>query len=77
MGRQEWPDGCITFAVNLVRPVQQGHRKKILYRIMGSGLVFESLQIQGTGYTGVHCRPGLFHFSEQENTDAFLVPTSA
>ena len=43
MGPQDWPDGCINFAVNLVRPVQEGHRKKILYRVLGSGLVFESL----------------------------------
>lgn len=43
MGPQDWPDGCINFAVNLVRPVQEGHRKNILYRVLGSGLVFESL----------------------------------
>ena len=43
MGPLDWPDGCINFAVNLVRPVQEGHRKKILYRVLGSGLVFESL----------------------------------
>ena len=44
MSPQDWPDGCINFAVNLVRPVQEGHRKKILYRVLGSGLVFESLE---------------------------------
>lgn len=42
-GPQDWPDGCINFMVNLVRPVQQGHRKKIFYRIFGRGLVFDSL----------------------------------
>lgn len=44
MDPQKWPEGCINFAVNLVRPVQAGHRKNILFKVLGSSLVFESLE---------------------------------
>ena len=40
---EDWPDGCINYAVNLVRPVQRGFRKKILYPMLLDGLVFETL----------------------------------
>ncbi len=44
LSASDWPDGCINYAVNLVRPVQQGHRKKVLYHVLNTGLVFETLE---------------------------------
>ena len=40
---RDWPAGCAGYAVNLVRPVQAGHRAAILTAILGQTLVFESL----------------------------------
>ncbi len=47
LGPTDWPDGCINYAINLVRPVQQGHRKKVLYHLLSNGLVFEDLESAG------------------------------
>ena len=44
MGPNDWPEGCINFAVNLVRPVQEGHRKKALYSVLSQTLVFDTLE---------------------------------
>ena len=44
MGPNDWPEGCINFAVNLVRPVQEGHRRKALFSVLSQTLVFDTLE---------------------------------
>ncbi|EFJ52379.1 hypothetical protein VOLCADRAFT_86759 [Volvox carteri f. nagariensis] len=39
----EWPHGCLGYAVNLVRPIIPGHRSTIFYSQLGRTLVFETL----------------------------------
>ena len=39
----QWPDGCLGYAYNLVRPVRPGHRAAVLYPLLSGTLVFESL----------------------------------
>ncbi|GLI61005.1 hypothetical protein VaNZ11_003267, partial [Volvox africanus] len=39
----EWPHGCLGYAVNLVKPVIPGHRSTIFYSQLGRTLVFETL----------------------------------
>ena len=43
LGASDWPEGCINFAVNLVRPVQEGHRRRALYSVLSQTLVFDTL----------------------------------
>ena len=43
LGANDWPQGCVGYACNLVRPVAQGHRAQVLYPMLGSTLVFETL----------------------------------
>lgn len=43
MSATDWPRGCLGYAFNLVRPVQRGHRASLLYNLLSSTLVFESL----------------------------------
>eukprot|EP00798_Chlamydomonas_sp_ICE-L_P006659 gene6659-3323_t len=40
----QWPDGCVGYAVNLVRPVIPNHRSSVLYSQIGKTLVFETLE---------------------------------
>jgi hypothetical protein len=40
----QWPPGCLGFALNLVRPVQGGHRANVLAAQLGQTLVFETLR---------------------------------
>lgn len=44
MGPNDWPEGCLGYAFNLVRPMQPGHRARLLYSLLGNVLVFETLQ---------------------------------
>ena len=44
LGGQEWPLGCLGYTFNVVRPSQPGHRASILYSLLGSTLVFETLE---------------------------------
>ena len=39
LGANEWPEGCLGYAINLVRPVLQGHRASLLYPMLGQSLV--------------------------------------
>ncbi len=39
----QWPDGCLGYAYNLVRPVRPGQRAAVLYPLLSGTLVFESL----------------------------------
>jgi hypothetical protein len=39
MGPTDWPEGCLGHAVNLMRPTQQGHRRKVMYSIFNKVLV--------------------------------------
>ena len=45
----QWPDGCLGYAVNLVRPVNaangspSGYRARVLTHLLGSTLVFETI----------------------------------
>jgi len=39
----EWPPGCLGFAVNLMRPAVRGHRATVLYAQLGRSLVFETM----------------------------------
>ena len=39
LGPSEWPEGCLGYAINLVRPVLQGHRASLLYPMLGQSLV--------------------------------------
>ena len=34
LGPSDWPQGCLGYAFNLVRPVQPGHRRRLLYAIL-------------------------------------------
>ncbi|KAK9843600.1 hypothetical protein WJX84_002029 [Apatococcus fuscideae] len=43
LGPSDWPQGCLGYACNLVRPVIQGHRAAVLYPLLGSTLVFDTL----------------------------------
>jgi structural maintenance of chromosomes flexible hinge domain-containing protein 1 len=38
-----WPEGCLGYLCNLVRPVHPGHRATIIYGLLSGTLVFESL----------------------------------
>lgn len=44
-----WPEGCIGYLVNLLRPVHSGHRASVLYGLCSGILVFESLA-DGSAY---------------------------
>ncbi|PRW58303.1 Structural maintenance of chromosomes flexible hinge domain-containing 1 [Chlorella sorokiniana] len=44
MSANDWPRGCLGFAVNLARPVHKGHRASVLYSMLGQALVFETLR---------------------------------
>lgn len=44
MSASDWPRGCLGFAINLVRPVHQGHRATILASQLNNVLVFETLK---------------------------------
>ena len=39
LGPNKWPEGCLGYAINLVRPVLQGHRASLLYPMLGQSLV--------------------------------------
>lgn len=43
LGPDDWPQGCLGFLVNLVRPVQRGQRATVLWPMLGHTLVFETL----------------------------------
>lgn len=45
----EWPEGCLGYAFNLVRPTRKGARAALLYPLLGQTLVFESLEA-GSAY---------------------------
>lgn len=38
-----WPKGCLGYAFNLVRPKMPGLRQKVLAAVLGSTLVFATL----------------------------------
>jgi len=40
---EEWPPGCLGYAINLVRPAMKGIRGTILYSQIGRTLMFETL----------------------------------
>lgn len=40
---QDWPQGCLGYAFNLVRPTKPGHRASLLYSLLGNVLLFETL----------------------------------
>lgn len=40
----DWPAGCLGYAFNLVRPKVPGQRASLLYNLLGSVLVFETLE---------------------------------
>ena len=44
MGPNDWPQGCLGYAFNLVRPTGRGHRASLLYSLLGNVLVFQTLQ---------------------------------
>lgn len=44
LGPNDWPVGCLGYAFNLVRPARPGHRGTLLYSLLGTVLVFETLQ---------------------------------
>eukprot|EP00198_Chlamydomonas_reinhardtii_P012225 XP_001701562.1 predicted protein [Chlamydomonas reinhardtii] len=39
----EWPEGCLGYAVNLLRPAVPGHRAALFYSQLGRTLLFETL----------------------------------
>ena len=41
----DWPEGCLGYAFNLVRPTRPGLRAEVLYKMMGRMLVFTSLEL--------------------------------
>jgi hypothetical protein len=43
LAADEWPAGCLGYAVNLVRPVVKGQRGTVLHSQIGRGLVFETM----------------------------------
>jgi hypothetical protein len=43
LAADEWPPGCLGYAVNLVRPVVRGQRGTVLLSQLGRGLVFETM----------------------------------
>lgn len=43
LGPSDWPLGCLGYVCNLVRPMVQGHRAAVLYPLLGSTLVFDTL----------------------------------
>lgn len=44
LGPGDWPQGCLGYAFNLVRPARPGHRASLLYSLLGNVLVFVTLQ---------------------------------
>ena len=40
----DWPAGCLGYALNLVRPKRPGQRASLVYNLLGSVLVFETLE---------------------------------
>ncbi len=43
MAPQDWLQGCLGYAFNLVRPTKAGHRGSLLYSLLGNVLLFETL----------------------------------
>lgn len=41
--QDEWPAGCLGFAVNLVRPVVRGHRSTVFLSLLGRCVIFETM----------------------------------
>ena len=39
LGPNEWPEGCLGYAFNLVRPCLRGYRAQLLYPMLGQALV--------------------------------------
>ena len=39
LGPNDWPEGCLGYAYNLVRPLIKGHRATVVYALLGSVLV--------------------------------------
>lgn len=39
VGTNDWPEGCVGYAFNLVRPAMKGHRASLLYPMLGQTLV--------------------------------------
>ncbi|KAL3142162.1 hypothetical protein ABBQ38_002520 [Trebouxia sp. C0009 RCD-2024] len=42
-GAGEWPQGCLGYAFNLVRPTIPGLRARLLFKVLGATLVFATL----------------------------------
>lgn len=42
-GSGDWPDGCVGYAFNLIRPISPGLRARLLYKLLGHTLVFETI----------------------------------
>ena len=36
LGPADWPEGCLGYAFNLVRPLQPGHRRTVLFSQFGT-----------------------------------------
>lgn len=55
LGVRDWPKGCLGWLVNLVRPVHKGHRPQVLGSMLGSTLVFETME-QAADYREYVCQ---------------------
>ena len=69
LGPSEWPQGCLGYAFNLVRPTRPGHRASLLYSLLGSVLVFETLQ-EASAYRELVTQVGCLMLLAQEYTDS-------
>ena len=47
VGADAWPEGCLGYSYNLVRPVVRGHRAQLLHPMLQGSLVFETLESAG------------------------------
>ena len=39
LGATDWPEGCLGYAFNLLRPTQPGHRRQLMFSAFGTQLV--------------------------------------
>lgn len=44
MEADSWPEGCLGYSFNLVRPAVRGHRALLLHPMLQGSLVFETLE---------------------------------
>lgn len=51
LGPTDWPQGCLGYVFNLIRPTQQGHRRQLMHSAFNQVLVSSC----SSGAAGTYC----------------------